>query len=228
MTYDPAAAAADLGIAGRDDLRYRCLAFPFALDLLNAPGSDETAPTRDAKALRTYLASPAAQSERVPASGWHLVGVVAGEAEYVTVRQTGSGPEVHGAIVKDGWRVSSGLCQPELQVANGVGIASWEQDPDAPQAGPTTRLLHLVVNERTCSSGQPPGDRILAPALLRDGELLHLVFGVRAREGVSTCQGAPGSRVRVDLGEELGDRTLIDPSLWPPAVRVRGGEAAGS
>jgi hypothetical protein len=28
-----------------------------------------------------------------------------------------------------------------------------------------------------------------------------------------TCQGNPASRVRVDLGEPLGDRDLVDPSI---------------
>jgi len=81
--------------------------------------------------------------------------------------------------VEDGWRTTANLCRPELILPDGVGLATWELDPDAPRPGPQTSVLRVLVTERTCASGQGPQGRIVGPAVLASSERVYIVFGVR-------------------------------------------------
>ncbi len=75
--------------------------------------------------------------------------------------------------------------------------------------------LRCLVTETACASGRPADGRILDPWVAVDETQVLVVFAVRAGTGAQTCQGNPSSRVRVDLGEPLGERQLLDGGRFP-------------
>jgi hypothetical protein len=211
--------AVEFGIDDPADLRYRCGGFPFDAAIFLEPGDDELGTSPAAAALRKYVATPAAKRDGARESGWYLLGADETYAEFVAKAES-DGDEVLQLIsVEDGWRTSfDPVCRPELDLPAAVGLGSWSLDPDAPEPGQQTRVLRVVVEEHTCTSGRPPLGRIVGPLIFPAHDRIHVLFGVRPLDGAQTCQRSPSSTVEIDLGEAIGDRSLVDPSYWPLVI----------
>ena len=64
--------------------------------------------------------------------------------------------------------------------------------------------------ERECASGQPPVGREIRPVVLSGEEVLEIVVLIEAPGGLAqTCQGNPWHRTTIDVGEPIGERTLV-------------------
>jgi hypothetical protein len=74
--------------------------------------------------------------------------------------------------------------------------------------------------ERACASGRPADGRIVGPDVVGVNDLVLVTFAVRSLEGDQNCPSNPASRVTVDLGEPLGNRTLLDGGTLPPREPV--------
>lgn len=213
----PTASATPGELGGIDQLRFTCGRFPFGADVLAAPArKDENAPTPMAEALRRHLALPGPDIDFLPDDGWTLVGFDGSAAEFVTV---GADLAMTVAFVTNdgaGWKVTGwGGCQPEIILGAGLGAAEWAWGgPGAPD--PTTQVFEALVTERACASGKSADGRIVGPVIVKSGDAVLVIFGVRPLGGeFQTCPSNPSSRVTVDLGEPLGDRRLLDGGRLP-------------
>jgi len=200
------------------DLRYKCEAFPFAPGLLTgAPGTAEQANDPIAAHLRAHLAGEGPDFDSLPDAGWHLTGQDAQHAEFVAV---GGDRRLFVVVLKngpEGWQVTDhGECQPRIELAEGLGAAEWAFDPAKPKPGPATQVFDALVTELSCNSGQPADGRVVGPQIVSSAETFLVIFAVRPRPGGQDCQANPSTRVRVDLGEPLGDRKLLDGGRFPP------------
>jgi hypothetical protein len=226
-----AVAVAACGDAGRPDgspgdsaaadgivLRYTCGTFPFGPELLTAvPGNAEQAANPAAGALRAHLAGIGPDIDFLPDTGWTMTGMNDRVAEFVSL-----GGDLGMKIVSvengpAGWKVSGwGDCQPRIALAEGLGEAEWAFDPAQPKPGAATQVFDAMVTEMNCNGGQPADGRIVGPQVVRSDDTVLVIFAVRPRPGAQTCPSNPSTRIRVDLGEPLGDRTLMDGGRLPP------------
>lgn len=199
-------------------LRYTCGAFPFGPGLLTAgPGKDEQVNDPAAAALRTHLADVGSEIDFLPDTGWHRTGMDARVAEFATV-----GGDLGMKVVSlengvNGWKVAGwGDCQPRLELPAGLGSAEWAFDPAQPKPGAATQVFDAMVLEMSCNSGQPADGRIVGPQIVKTADTVLVIFAVRPRPGAQSCPSNPSTRIRVDLGEHLGQRTLLDGGRLPP------------
>lgn len=99
------------------------------------------------------------------------------------------------------------------------GQAVW-WPADAEAVGPDTRMLDVMVLELECASGKTAEGRIKPPTIEWSNDSATVTFRVSPievaeGEGVD-CQGNPPTPHRLDLGERLGDRRLLDGGTHPP------------
>ena len=90
--------------------------------------------------------------------------------------------------------------------------ANWRVDPSA-SLGPTDRVIPIIVNERSCASGQSAEGRIVVGISSAPDEV-HLEVEVRPRGGDQNCQGNPDTPHDVQLRESLGEREVTGED-WP-------------
>lgn len=200
------------------DLRYTCGAFPFEAGLLTAgPGDDEQGNDPAAAALRTHLAGVGPDIDFLPDTGWHLTGMDARVAEFVTAGGDLGMKAVALENGADGWKVTDwGDCQPRLQLPAGLGSAEWAFDPAQPKPGAATQVFDALVTEMSCNDGQPADGRFVGPQIVKSVDTVLVIFAVRPLPGGHTCPSNPSTRITVDLGEPLGERQLLDGGRLPP------------
>ncbi|WP_214103050.1 hypothetical protein [Acrocarpospora catenulata] len=91
--------------------------------------------------------------------------------------------------------------------------ADVQLDPATPPA-PDSRRISLLITEHECASGKPADGRIQLAEIQSTPTEIHLTIGVRHLD-TATCPGNPQTPFTVTLDEPLGDRVLIDASLYP-------------
>lgn len=227
----PSPTVARPGEADLGDTRYSCGDPPgFLPAILTQPANAELENHPTAAALRAAIAEHGADIDLLPPSGYWLVhrdGKVAdylarapgggdptgGEPEFVSARIDFQG----GAWTLGGW----GQCRPVI-VLEGVSVANWVLDPDLPRPDAQATTFTALVSERACTSGQPMGDRLQPPSITYGHESVLVVFAARPLQSENgfDCQGNPSMRVAVQLSEPLGERHLLDASMFPPAEPV--------
>ena len=197
-----------------ESARYRCEAFAFDPRIVDQHGTAERNDDPPAAALRDHLLE-AAESDLLPGTGWHMVGVDASRAEFIAKSVDGYffvGLEQAEA----GWIVtSSGGCNPALVMAGGAGAARWELADEA-DVDRTSTTIVVLVSELSCASGQPPDGRLVGPQVVIEASVIRVAFGVTPLPGDQECPGSPPARVVVDFGQPIGDRVLSDFGIWPP------------
>ena len=116
-----------------------------------------------------------------------------------------------GGWVPVGW----GQCRIELG-AEGWGNARFVIDPKTrPDAG--ADRISILATEVACAGGQPPEDRDVRAVILDENEqAVSIVILVEPTNGSTDCQGNPAFPFEVDLGSPLGDREILDASVYPP------------
>src|SRR4051812_30575486 len=108
------------------------------------------------------------------------------------------------------------------------GPATWALDPAFPAPGADTSELHILVWERACSGGKLATGRMSNPLVEYTPADVTITVGVRplvpGPGEMLSCPGPPGTPASVRLSEPLGQRTLLDGGLVPPAPpEPRGG-----
>jgi hypothetical protein len=102
-----------------------------------------------------------------------------------------------------------------------AGPATWALDPAFPTPAADTTELHILVWERACSGGSLATGRISNPLVESTSADVTITVGVRplplASGQIMACPGPPGTPLVLRLSEPLGQRTLLDGGLVPPA-----------
>ena len=108
-----------------------------------------------------------------------------------------------------------GDCRMELS-AEGWGNARFELDPSAP-VDPTASTVSVLATETSCASGQPPDGRAVRAVVLDEAsDTVSIVMLVEPVEGGANCQGNPAFPYDVDIGSPIGERHILDASVYPP------------
>lgn len=109
----------------------------------------------------------------------------------------------------------------------GPQAARWSLPADE-AVGPETTEFTALVTEVDCASGQSSEGRIVGPEIEFTPDAVIIEFRVRPLGGAQACPGNPPTPVRVQLGQPLGDRRLLDGSVDPPVEPgVCGGDFCG-
>jgi len=204
------------------DVRLSCGSpLAFSAQALRGPPGAELADHPAAAAFREQLLD--GQLPHLPASGgWQIVVLTHTNALFLLpAPQENEEFQYWDAEFekRDGsWaNVGSGQCvvQPVFEDIEG---ARWELAPgERPTAD--SRRFDVVVTAQDCSSGQSPEGRIVPAAAIYQETSIIVIFGVRPLPGAQTCQGAPPATVTLELEEPLGDRRLLDGSVFPAEQR---------
>jgi hypothetical protein len=101
------------------------------------------------------------------------------------------------------------------------GPATWALDPAFPSPGADTSELHILVWERACSGGSRADGRMSNPLVEYTSADVTITFRVRplvvGPGQMMSCPGSPGTPAGIRLSEPLGQRTLLDGGVVPPA-----------
>jgi hypothetical protein len=188
---------------------------------LDAPTGAENAAGPEFDALRASLAKVGPEFPGSAAWTWRLAGRDATGATFLAKTDSSGEPGWVSIEVVDsptGWGPSGmGQCDPLVVLSPDFGPATWALDPAFPSPGPTSTELHILVWERTCSSGSPTTGRMSAPDIAYTPQTVTITIGVRPLGGPQACPGPPGTPASVGLAEPLGTRTLLDGGRVPAA-----------
>ena len=217
---DAPPAVADLG-----DARYTCTGAPGVLpSILDQPANAELEDHPSAVALRAAIAEVGPDIDMLPESGYWLVSRDESVAQYLARDPRGADTDFVFASIENhggGWMNGGwGGCRPEI-VLEGLNLATWVLDPDAPSPDAAATTFAALVTERTCTGGKPMGARLQPPSITYGKDSVLVVFAARPLEGDSfDCPSNPSTRVVVQLLEPLGARQLLDAGFFPPAEPV--------
>jgi hypothetical protein len=100
---------------------------------------------------------------------------------------------------------------------SGGAPAVWEPAPEA-DLSPQSTSIDVLVREMECASGRSADERIMDPEVGLGDEEVVITFRVTLRGGDQDCQGNPATPYTVELGEPLGERSLLDGAHDPPAA----------
>jgi hypothetical protein len=212
--------------AAGGETRYSCGGPPgFLPSLLDQPANAELEDHPSAAALRAAIAQVGIDIDMLPAQGYWLASRDERTASYLARDPRGEEDHFISASFErndaGGWDLGGwGGCRPEI-VLDGLNLASWVLDPDAPQPDAAATTFAALVTERTCTGGQPMGGRLQPPTITYGPDTVVVVFAARPLEGDAfDCPGNPPTRVVVELREPLGQRELLDGGFFPPAEPV--------
>ncbi len=206
------------------DIHYSCGDPPgFLPGLLDRPADAELEPHPAAEALRRAIAESGPDIDLLPVAGYWLVNRNEASADFLARDPTDEtifvSAQVEGG--PNGWKLSGwGQCRPTI-VLDGRSLATWTLDPGVPPPAPDATSFTALVTERTCTSGQAMGGRLLPPSITYAADRVLVVFAARPLAGDAfNCRGNPSSRVVIELREPLGARRLLDAGVFPPADPV--------
>ena len=114
-----------------------------------------------------------------------------------------------GSWAPVGW----GQCRIEL-AAEGWGNARFVVDPKSPP-DPRSTEVTVLATENACANGGPPDGRTVRPVILDENDRSVSIVILVESGGGADCPSNPAFPFRVDLGAPLGDRQILDASVYP-------------
>jgi hypothetical protein len=100
-------------------------------------------------------------------------------------------------------------------MAKGWGNASFRIDPRTPP-NPSADRVVVQATENACAGGAPPTGRdVQAVVLDENTNSVSIVILVEPTEGAADCPSNPSFPFTVQLGGPLGDRKILDASVYP-------------
>ena len=112
--------------------------------------------------------------------------------------------------------VIHGAADPAAQIQGRVGPVEWWLDPAAAPLAPEAKSIPAIISELACTSGQPPGDRLLEPVVFENPEAILVNLWARKLEGGGDCQGNAAGPIEIPLNAPVENRRLLDGSSVPP------------
>ncbi len=175
-----------------------------------------------AAAVLKSIIAESAEPDIFPDHGWHRVAAGPGGVVFVgPFVAPGPGDPawvmVEAAPGPDGWTADAyGACHAQPVLPDRIWHADFWLDPAAPPPGPDATTLHGLIVERACASGQPPNGRVQAPVVVYDEHAVTVTVTVRETPGGADCPGNPEVPITIELEQPLGDRVILDGSVFPP------------
>ncbi len=170
-----------------------------------------------AAAILTSVIAEDGDPDMFPDHGWHRVATDPTGVVFVAM---GPGDPawvmVHAALGPDGWTVGGyGACQLQPALPQGVWPADFWLDPDAPPPAADATTLQGLIRERACASGERPVGRVRPPVVVFDDDSVVVIVTVSEKPGGADCPGNPSMPIVIELGQPLGDRSVLDGSVFP-------------
>jgi hypothetical protein len=110
--------------------------------------------------------------------------------------------------------VEAEASQLRITPSSNLGPGSWTLK-EAPTADSST--LSVGITEYACANGAPATGRVAPPLVEYRDDSITIMFGV-TRLGNATCPGNPITPVVLELAQAVGNRVLVDGSVYPPAT----------
>jgi hypothetical protein len=172
------------------------------------------------RALRRFLREPG--WDWIPKRNWRLLTRTAGAAEFVQGFVSNHPENQMSALsfrkVRGRWKwMGSGGCILR-SVRNHLPAAEWNLDFDSPLPSAGAEAITVRVEERSCTSGQQPYDRLQQPEVRYTDTAAFISFWVTPLKGGQTCQGILPDPYELRLPAPLGDRRLYDGGTYPPRL----------
>jgi len=229
---DPGSAAGNAS-AGDAPTSYLCGGTPISADALAARTPVEELAGAAAEALAGAVFDDGAPLVLEDSSEWFVVD--ASDHEVTLLRPVPPDDAAADAPAADheqltvswieatnvtGWLVTSlGPCALTIDLGD-LGVPLIALDPARP-LDPASREVHLLVTEHACNSGQDAAGRIEIVRLDEKDDRIEVVLGVRPEGGAHTCPSNPPTPFTVTLVEPLGERTIVDATLYSrPALHA--------
>lgn len=188
----------------------------FPAELLLDGGHAEAATDSASLALQEILSGP--DGTGLPPTGWHRV--ISTPDSVVFVAADGGGwsmVQLTATADVGGWFIDlSGACSLGLALPTGVGKASWWLDPAAGNPAADATFVAAFVLEEACASGKSPAGRVLPPVIAASDATISVMMTIRQRPGGQDCPGNTPLAIKIDLGEAIGGRKLLDAGEFPP------------
>lgn len=128
-------------------------------------------------------------------------------------------------LVDGEWKQrNSGHCQTFIDVSPRA-IALWAPTEDV-DASATS--FAVVVTDRQCAGGRSAEERVGEADVLETDASVTITFTADALSGAQSCPGHQPAKRTVELSKPLGDRALLDGSLYPAQPACRKGEESQS
>jgi hypothetical protein len=203
------------------DLSFTCGTFIFPAAALSGPTGAERADDPAAHALVTFLGRRDPVLEDLPKKDYRVL--ISGEDLVVFATEAISTGGLVAIAVEhgdSGWKARlTPPCEPRLSLP-GLNAATWSLDTDELSPPPDATGFVALVSETVCVSGRRADGRILPPLIIREPTRVLVIFAIQppppAPGGLENCAGPAPTRVRVELGEPLGERELLDGGVFPP------------
>jgi hypothetical protein len=186
----------------------------FPAELLLEAGQAEIATDSASAALGEILNGP--DGAGLPSSGWHRV--ISTPNSVMFVAPDGADwSMVQLTATATGWFLDlSGACSMSPALPEGVGKASWWIDPAAGSPAADATFVSAFVLEESCASGKSPAGRVLPAVIAASDTAISVLIAIRKRPGGQDCPGNSPLAIRIDLGEALSGRKLLDAAEFPP------------
>ena len=195
---------------GIGTVRYSRLVDPLSVDEVDHPAVE---------VLRAEIEAPS--PEPLPAGDWSVMRIDDDRATFAIIEGNVIAGRASFRLAGDRW-VLSGYgsggrpCESRVPLPPGLGHVRVHLDPNTLPRSASTSIF-LFVNEIDCSNGREMGDALQGPQVLETDEAVLVAFAVIPVAGVATCPGSPPTAVTIKLSRPLGERTLLNGAMMPPA-----------
>lgn len=174
--------------------------------------------TPPGRGLQSYVDSGAGAELGLPRDGWRLASIKLPRATFIVPSAESWAFATLVEQADGSWQFDEGgTCDLVAKAPAALAFASWEVDASSPPMADATRFV-MAAREQACANGRPPAERALPPIIDETATAVTITLLVRRLENAD-CQGNPSYPVEIALSRPLGERSLLDGSVYPPAQR---------
>lgn len=195
---------------------YTCGQTLFDPALLEGPGGVENDDSELGEALRDLMETVDGEFLQ-GAEHWRVV-VDEGDRVEVIGRAAGRFGYMNAIFERSGgsWKPAGwGDCEPDVFVPGNRSPATWEL---VKQPSPDDTKLVVDATERACASGRQLTERDVRSDVSYGEDAITIVVSADSLVG-GECPDNPPVRLTISLHEPIGDRELLDASVYPPKRR---------
>ena len=199
-----------------------CSGPPFKpLVVFSGPTDAERGNRPSEVALREVLAEGLYADFGAPKHNWRLLVETSGYAQFASGRLGHRAQTISVARRGKGWEQIgySSNCEPAV-LRGGRQAITWALAPGQ-HLSPTTQSIEVELLGGECDSGQSENERLETPVFREESGAVLMALWIRPVHGPQTCQALIEPPVTIQLPEPLGQRRLLDGSVFPPAPPVR-------